>query len=292
MSGIELARWALYVDLGVLFGLPAAAMLVKAGAQLKSLRPLLVVPAILSLPLSAVGFLLLVAQMAGTGVGDVDQSLVLDLLTGSALGWAAIVRLAALTGAVALLASPRPNPSWVLASAAIAVATLAWSGHAASSEGALGILRLLGDVVHLLAASIWLGALILFLAMLLTRQIQPDTATALERFSGIGSVLVAVLLGTGVGNLLFLAVPSQWAALANGGYGRLLLVKLALFAAMLGLAATNRFLLVPRLRTRGGSSPGLGGVRHLRLSIFVELALGIGVLLLVAILGLLDPGVG
>lgn len=292
MSGLELARWALYVDLGVLFGLPAAAILVKAEAWLKFLRPALLVLTILSLPLSVAGFLLLVARMAGTGVGDLDQSLVLDLLTGSALGWAAIVRLAALTGVVGLLASPRPNPIWVLAPATIAVGTLAWSGHAASSEGALGSLRLLGDVVHLLAASVWLGALILFLVMLLTRQEQPDTATALERFSVIGSVLVAVLLATGIGNLLFLVAPSQWAVLLNETYGRLLLGKLALFGAMLGLAATNRFLLVPRLRIPRASSSGRGGLRHLRLSIFVELVIGIIVLLVVAILGQLDPGVG
>lgn len=289
MSGLELVRWALYVDLGVLFGVPAAGWLVQAGTVPGTVRRALLGMAVLALPLSAEGFLLLVAQMAGTGIGDLDRGLVQELLTGLALGWAFIARMAALVVASACLAAPRIGERWLCLPPAIAVATLAWTGHTAASEGSLGLFRLLGDIAHLLAASTWLGALVLFLIMLIGGGDISETAEALARFSGVGSVLVGVLLITGIGNLLFLTAPSEWIDLAKGAYGRLLIVKLGMFGAMLGLAALNRFLFVPRLSASIANTRGQESVRHLRLSIFAELALGAAVLLIVASLGQLDP---
>lgn len=292
MSSLELVRWALYADLGVLFGVPAAALLVQAGTVPGTARRALLGLAVLALPLSAAGFLLLVAQMAGTGIGDLDRGLVQELLTGSALGWAFIARMAALVVASVFLATSRIGERWLWQLPAIAVATLAWTGHAGASEGGLGLLRLLCDIAHLLAASTWLGALVLFLIMLIGGGSDAETANALARFSGVGSVLVGLLLVTGIGNLLFLAVPSAWLHLANGAYGHLLIVKLGLFGAMLGLAALNRFLFVPRLSASIAETAAQEGVRHLRLSISAELALGAAVLLVVASLGQLDPGIG
>jgi len=289
MSSFELVRWALYADLGVLLGVPAAAVLVRAGAVPGTAKRALLGLAVLALPLSAAGFLLLVAQMGGTGIGDLDWGLVKELLTGSALGWAFIARMAALVLASVFLASPRIGERWLWLPSAIAVATLAWTGHAGAGDGSLGLVRLLGDIVHLLAASTWLGALVLFLIMLIGGGDAGETAEALARFSGVGSVLVGVLLVTGIGNLLFLAAPSAWIDLAKGSYGRLLIVKLGLFGAMLGLAALNRFLFVPRLSASMAESGAHAGARHLRLSISAELALGAAVLLVVASLGQLDP---
>lgn len=70
-------------------------------------------------------------------------------------------------------------------------------------------------------------------------------------------------------------------------YGHLLLAKLALFAIMLMLAALNRYVLTPALIRRTAIEPG--SLRHLRLSVRLELGLIAIILALVAYLGTLDP---
>lgn len=294
MSALELVRWALYADLGMVFGVPVAAVLVRADAALLTMRPILAMAVLLALPLAVLGFLLTVARMAGAGLADIDRTLLLGLTTETSLGWAFLVRIAALAFVTTALAWPPERLRYIAVPAAIALGSLAWSGHAAASEGAFAVVRIAGDIIHLLAASLWIGALALFLAMLWNDRgdESPPTAAALSRFSGVGSILVAVLLVTGLGNLLFLAAPATWPALLDHPYGRLLLIKLCAFAGMLGLAAANRFRLVPRLNAAVGLRQAEWAVRTLRRSIAMETILAIGILLLVARLGLLDPSGG
>ena len=65
-------------------------------------------------------------------------------------------------------------------------------------------------------------------------------------------------------------------------YGRLLLLKIGLFAAMLGIAAVNRFHLTPQLGARGIS-------RSLARNSLAETGLGLCVLLFVGALGTMAP---
>ena len=67
-------------------------------------------------------------------------------------------------------------------------------------------------------------------------------------------------------------------------YGRLLALKLGLFAAMIGFAAVNRFHLTPQL-------PRPTALRALERNSLAEIALGLGVLLFVAALGTMEPPV-
>ncbi len=59
---------------------------------------------------------------------------------------------------------------------------------------------------------------------------------------------------------------------------------------MLLLAAANRFLLTPRLQGQAGAG-GEPDQRHLRVSLIVELGLGVAVLAVVSVLGTLAPPV-
>ena len=288
MNSLELVRWALYADLGVLFGLPSATTLVRVDNVSDPFRRTMRALAILALPLTLVGFLVLVAQMSGTGIGEVDRDLLFEMLTDSALGWTFIARFAAVATTIGVLVWSRFSPRWLWLPPAVAVATLAWTGHAGASEGSLGIVRLLCDVIHLLAASTWLGALVAFLVMLAVQRHSAETVGALTRFSGTGTMLVLVLIATGLGNLTFVASPRKWAALADGPYGELMLVKLALFAAMLALATTNRFWLVPQL-VHSAAIDRERVFRKLRASVAGEFLIGLTVLLLVSHLGQLDP---
>jgi putative copper resistance protein D len=285
---VELTRWALYLDLGLLFGVPTAALLLRIPDVLEDLRRTMLVVAAAAVPLTLLGFWVLVADMAGTSLANVDSALILDLAIGSALGWAVIVRLVVLVAALIVLASPAFDKRWLVLPSAAALATLAWSGHAASGEGASGMVRIIGDVVHLGAASIWLGALALFAALLASGNHRPVLPTLLARFAGVGTILVALLVATGMANLQFVAPSAQWFILAATPYGCLLAIKLGLFAAMLVLAAINRFVLVPRLAGRNDK----GARSSFMLTVFAELGCAIAVLLSVAYLGHLDPIAG
>ena len=239
---------------------------------------------------SAVGFQ--ASLFAGSFAEGFTAEAILAVVTWMDSGKAAVARaaLAAAAAAVLLALAPRRS-TWLAAAAlgALATASLAWMGHGAVTEGRLGSIHLVSNVLHVLAAAIWLGALAGFVLLLLEARRKPESRhplfLALSRFSGIGSVIVAVLVLTGTVNAWILVGPDQVAGLWDTPYGRLLLLKLLLFLAMLGLAAVNRFRLAPALgRDRLDASVGA-----LQRSVAFETAAGAGVLLLVAWLGTLPP---
>jgi len=291
MTALELARFALYADLGMAFGVPAAAVLTGAQFALDRLRPLLVGAVVIGLPLSVVGYLLTVAEMAGTGLVDIDRQLAVDLAIGTALGWSFLTRMAALVVSVGVCCSAPRRLILTILPLGIAAATLAWSGHAAASEGDLALMRIGGDIVHLLVASTWLGALVLFLALLSDPAGEPDfSGRVLARFAGIGTVLVVLLGVSGLSNLAFIAPLGTWKGLITTRYGQLLAIKLMLFLGMLILAGLNRLVFAPRLVSAVDRSGTARSLRTIRLSIALEFCAALVILLLVSQLGLLDPG--
>jgi putative copper resistance protein D len=168
-----------------------------------------------------------------------------------------------------------------LALAGVYLASLAWAGHAAAGENAEREVQVSNDVVHLLAAGAWLGALPALASML--HSASPVTAAqAARRFSVLGIASVSALLVTGIVNAWYLV--GDWPALFGTDYGRLLLVKLALFASMLSLAAVNRFALTPRL-ARGSFQDAA----RLRRNAILETAAGVGVIAIVGALGITIP---
>lgn len=175
--------------------------------------------------------------------------------------------------------------------------SLAWTGHGAAGEGAGGALHLAANILHLLAAGAWLGGLVplaLFLAW--ARRAEDRAAmtaarSATRRFSTLGLLSVGSLLATGIVNTWFLAGTPP--ALLGTRYGQLLLVKIGLFLAMVGMAAVNRLRLTPLLlpAPRGGRrGTARDALRRLRRNSLVEAALGLAVIAIVGALGTLVPG--
>ena len=204
------------------------------------------------------------------------------LLTETAMGWAAIARISALL-AVVVLALTSTKRVYPILFAIMAVMLLSWNGHGAMTDDVLGWLHLTGNALHLLAGLGWVGALAAFLwAATLSKASSRELAVRLERFAGVGTAFVAVLLATGIANTLFIVGLNALPTLLETTYGRLLVTKIGLFAAMLVAAAANRFWLTPRMN----ASPSLAAVRT---SLGAELILGIGVITIVAWLGTLDP---
>jgi putative copper resistance protein D len=267
--GLIVARWLHYAAVTALFGLalirlyaPKAA----AGARLG------VMAALLALISGAAWFALTAAGMGGVGL----------VLTGTDFGpiWAGRLALAALLCLPPLQRAPRLHAGLC----GLLLASLALTGHARMHDGALGWAHAANDAAHLLAAGTWLGALTAFVLRLRRAKDDPATVQALADFGRVGVASVGVLLASGLVNAWL--ILGGLAPLFSGLYGRLLLVKVALFAMMVGLAADNRLRLVPQ--SQAGSAEALA---RLRAHVIAEQALGLAVLAAVAVLGTLDPAV-
>jgi len=176
---------------------------------------------------------------------------------------------------------------------ALVLGALVWAGHGAADLGVAGDVHLAADVLHMLAAGVWLGALVP-LALLLAearragdRRWATIARAATVRFSAVAVASVATLLASGIVNTWFLAgsVP----ALVGTDYGRLLLLKIGLFVAMLLVAAVNMLRLSPRL-IDWASTRLPRTIAQLRRNALVESGIGLGVLAIVGVLGILVPG--
>ncbi len=106
-----------------------------------------------------------------------------------------------------------------------------------------------------------------------------------RRFSVLATLSVAALALSGAVNTWFMV--STLLDLTGTVYGRILLVKIALFAAMLIFAALNRLVLIPRLSEAHG--PRSSTLRLLRLSVVMEVVCALAVIGAVAVLGGLEP---
>ena len=232
------------------------------------------------------------ANMTGSLTSAFDpealRSVITDMLFGKV--WAARLLIAAslvgLTG-YSLFSTKKTLPtrlSIVLTGALLA--TLAGTGHTMHSEGTARWLHIAADSGHLLAAGAWFGGLFALGNILATRT--PDATAVLRRFSGMGYVAVAVLVGSGLINSWYL-VGSATNLLATP-YGQLLLVKLGFFSGMLMLAAANRFWLMPALAR--DANQVLIAKDRLRRHVIGEQALGVLVITLVSLLGTLEPAIG
>src|SRR3954469_6275395 len=180
-----------------------------------------------------------------------------------------------------------------LASALGLIAAIAWTGHAGSGVGELGVVQLAADVLHLIAAAAWLGGLV-SLALLLAAASRHDALPwasiardATRRFSNLGIVSVGTILATGMINSWILVGSLH--ALTVTEYGRLLMLKIALFAAMLLIAGVNRFWLTPQLALRSGIGPR--ALRRLVRNSTIEIALGLAIFAIVGALGTMHPAI-
>ena len=179
----------------------------------------------------------------------------------------------------------------VVALAASLIGTLAMAGHAVGASGSEGIVHPAADALHLVAAAAWVGTLLPLGLLLGTsgRDAAPVEVlrTATLRFSTLGVASVATLILTGAVNTWYLA--GSVAALTETDYGRLLLTKIALFLAMIAVAAVNRLWLTPRL-VRGADAAAKDALRRLRRNTFAEVAAGAVIIAIVAVLGVNPPG--
>lgn len=240
------------------------------------------------------------ASMSGQPVADVYSHGVLWIVlsqTDFGNDWLARLVLACLlAGAFVPLFSSTRTQSFRIEAAAVILAaafvgSLAFAGHAIGGEGVEGVVHPFADVLHLIAAAAWVGTLAP-LALLLAMPEQDADAltvarTATLRFSTHGIVSVATLLATGLVNSFYLVGSVD--ALTGSEYGRLLLIKLTLFALMVGIAAYNWSQLTPRLAQDADPIATRSARRQLRRNATVEVTAGAVIIGIVAVLGITPP---
>jgi len=163
------------------------------------------------------------------------------------------------------------------------------AGHA--GQTAPRGLSLAFDWFHLVAGSVWVGGLIGLVVLAATLP-APRRVAALvvcvPRFSNVAFVSVLVLIGAGTGSAVqqMPTLASFW----QTSYGKSLLVKIALLAAALLLAAVNLLRNVPRFKAFG-TRPELGApaASLLRRLVGGEALLVSGAVLAAAVLSSLPP---
>jgi copper transport protein len=180
--------------------------------------------------------------------------------------------LALLAAFFAIDAPQHPLARRLSALALLAVGfALAASGHAAAA--APQWLTRPAVFVHAIAVTFWVGSLLPLAAVM--RAGGKDGRLALQRFSRAIPFMLAALIVAGA--TLAVVQVADIEALWNTAYGLVLLGKLAVVAALLGLAAVNRFYLTPRIASGDGIAQG----RIVR-SIVAELVLVLAIFGLVA----------
>ena len=247
----------------------------------------------LSAASGAIWLALLAADIYAAPIADVWRDGGLwTVASETRFGQISLVRLATaalLAASLPMLGRTADRRPWGAGAVVLAVAVLigpAWTGHAGATPGVAGEFPLAADALHLLAAGAWLGGLPPLAMLLATawRQKEPRwaavTAIAVQRFSLLGVISVGTLLASGIVNSWY-----EVATLNNlfaTSYGQLVLIKIGLFAAMVGLASINRYYLTPRLAIAGT-------LRRLHHSSLAETGLGFAAIVVVGFLGAMAP---
>ncbi|MGC2221334.1 MAG: CopD family protein [Methylocella sp.] len=212
------------------------------------------------------------------------------------VGTVSIVRLALFATAVVLAFLPWHGRVWysaLLHLGAVLLISQAWLGHASEGgAGLYGAIMIAVYATHVLAAGAWVGGLPPLLSGLVEqRHFAPDearicTVDILSRFSAMGMVAVTLIVASGVTNAGF-RVAGSFGKLFYTEYGNALLTKIAVVAVMLALAYFNRFVFMPRLRS--AELKGIKQITRLGRSVALELALGVLVVFVAAVLGITPP---
>jgi len=284
-----------YAAAAIVLGLPAFMLYGRAalaGVETPWGRALIRPAAAVLLMATLAALVAQTAVMAGSLSEAVRLETLGFMITGTAIGAAYAARAALALLVLLLTLALRPDRGlWasLIAPAVLVAASFAWTGHGGATEGAWRWPHLVADVVHAIAALIWIGALAAFVALARRRRggdaPVDGLAAALTGFAGVGTLAVTALVLSGLINTWVLVGPDALPALLSSQWGLLLTAKLTAFAGMLGLAALHRFRLAPALSAAATSTR----LSRLRRSLAVEFALGLVVLCLVAAMGLFPP---
>ena len=168
---------------------------------------------------------------------------------------------------VSVVIAARGAPRWAGAAAVLALGAVAAGGH--SSSARLSGVAFTADLVHLVAASVWLGGIAVIALAWVPRLGQLGAAgrrriveVVLPRFGAVAlPAFFTLVVAGGLNAVTELGSPR---ALWSTAYGRLLLVKTSLVGVVALLSYRHALRLRPRLLAARQSDPALER-RHWRL---------------------------
>ncbi len=215
-----------------------------------------------------------VALLNGAGLAGGFDSELWALVAGTAAGDAVWLRLGGLALLFAGLLIARLRLPTLLAGGLLVAWSFGLVGHVQDGPNALWLHALL--TLHLAAVAFWIGSLWPLLRIAGAPE-AARVAAVMQRFGRVAAACVACLLLAGI--LLAALLLGGVAPLVTTAYGWVLLAKLALVVGLLGLAALNKWRLVPMI---AAGTPG--AALRLRRSIAAEIALVTAILLATAVL--------
>jgi len=215
-------RFALYLDLMLLFGLAVFGLYSFRGKERVSGAVLhfgWILPgtAAIGMLLSIAAFVVMTSNMSGASDWTGLRPHLEMMLYETEIGFSWVTRMISLAVVIAVASQSKRWPTeslWVATLAgSIALATLAWTGHGAMDEGAKRFWHFAADILHLLAAGGWIGALAAFGLMLRMKSSDPELLVrvlprALSGFETAGALIVGTVIVTGVANYLFIVGPT------------------------------------------------------------------------------------
>lgn len=171
----------------------------------------------------------------------------------------------------------------VTLSTAAFLTTFPPTGHAGARRPVVVSVAL--DAVHIVAASLWLGGIVVLLACVMTSEGRVFERVV-RRFSTLAMVCVVAIVGTGV--LQAFAQTGSMEAIRTP-YGGLLIAKVVAVVALLGAGYLSRSWVrsLATARKRGESDPDK---RELRSNLLAELGLAVVVLAITTGLASSQPG--
>ncbi len=154
-----------------------------------------------------------------------------DLVRETEVGTAWVYRSAALLLALGvaiwMVRWPTTSAAVLAAAGSVAVASLVWSGHAGATEGAAGTVHRISDILHLIAAAVWIGAIGAFLILISPRRVREwpgglqIAARSLDQFSRVGTICVLVIAATGLVNSQMIVGAENLGRSLGSPYGQL-----------------------------------------------------------------------
>ena len=210
-----------------------------------------------------------------------------QLVTGTTWGTGWLLQAAGALVAMGLLRARRDHPFGIAVMLGVLAVVISapLSGHPVAVPDA-ALLAVALDAIHVLAVGTWLGALaVIVLAVMPATRSAPH-----ETMRGLLVAFTPVAL-TGGALVLVSGAAGAWlqlgglAPLFSSDYGRLLLIKVVLLAAVAGIGFVNWRRIVPALLSEQGAS-------RLRRSAGLELGLAIFALVVTAVLTATTPPVG
>ena len=237
--------------------------------------------------------LLLTMSLSDESPGEAVMSGALrDVLNLTQFGLVAQVRSAiAILLAICLAFERSALWRWLgLAAAVSLAASIAWTGHAASTPFTLGYLHLASDALHLTAASAWIGGLVPLALLLGMARCHKGWASleldVIRRFSMLGTVSVSTLILSGFFNAWILV-----GSFRGTGCYRLWAAPDAQACRLRRDAGVRR---VQPLRPDGrlalsSDQARQDALRALSRNTWIEIVLGLSIFAIVGALGTLHP---